>query len=122
MIGMLTFVVESDSADLQRHIGTEVVRSLDGAWIIGEARGAEPGDKEDASVLLLGFDPEKERFEQFPCPSNRVSLQLALNNRRLRGERHGPANPGLRARSREPGRVVGAPDRPLGGRVELQSC
>jgi len=62
MIGTWTFVVESDSADPQRHVGTEVVRSLDGVWIIGEARGAEPGGKEEASVLILGYDPERERF------------------------------------------------------------
>ncbi|MGH7480975.1 MAG: DUF1579 domain-containing protein [Longimicrobiales bacterium] len=41
---------------------TEVVRSLDGAWVVCEGRAEMPGGGTSISIMTLGFDPAKGRF------------------------------------------------------------
>ena len=43
-------------------VGTEIVRSLDGIWTVGEATGEMPGGGKATSITTLGFDPAKRRF------------------------------------------------------------
>jgi hypothetical protein len=42
--------------------GTESVRSLDGAWTLGEGRAEMPGGGTATNIMTLGFDPSKGRF------------------------------------------------------------
>lgn len=42
--------------------GTEHVRSLGGLWVLGEGSGRMPDGRPSASLLTLGFDPDKGRF------------------------------------------------------------
>jgi hypothetical protein len=42
--------------------GGESVRSLGGLWILGEGQGEMPGGGTAATLLTLGYDPEKKRF------------------------------------------------------------
>lgn len=43
-------------------IGTEVVRSLGGLWIIAEGEGEMPDGSSGKTIMTLGFDPQKDRF------------------------------------------------------------
>jgi hypothetical protein len=42
--------------------GSERVRSLGGLWILAEGQGAMPGGGAAATVLTLGYDPQKRRY------------------------------------------------------------
>jgi hypothetical protein len=42
--------------------GTEVVRSLGGAWVICEGSGEMPGGGTSKMIMTLGFDPDRGRF------------------------------------------------------------
>lgn len=42
--------------------GTERVRSLGGLWVVGEGSGHMPDGRPSASLLTLGYDPDKRRF------------------------------------------------------------
>lgn len=42
--------------------GTETVRSLHGAWVVGEGRGNMGGGQDSITQITLGFDPKKGRF------------------------------------------------------------
>ena len=44
------------------HTGTEHVRPLGGAWVVCEMAGDPPGGGTGRSVMLLGFDPARDRF------------------------------------------------------------
>lgn len=43
-------------------IGTEVVRSLGGLWIIAEGEGEMPDGSLGKTIMTLGFDPQTDRF------------------------------------------------------------
>jgi hypothetical protein len=61
-----TWTVEMDgppSSDQPAHPAwTETVRSLEGAWIVGEARGSMPDGRQSTTVTTLGFDSAKGRY------------------------------------------------------------
>jgi Protein of unknown function (DUF1579) len=42
--------------------GTEIVRSLGGAWIVAEGEGEMPDGNLGKTIMTLGFDPKKDRF------------------------------------------------------------
>jgi Protein of unknown function (DUF1579) len=42
--------------------GTEVVRSLGGAWIVAEGEGEMPDGSLGQTIMTLGFDPQKNQF------------------------------------------------------------
>ena len=42
--------------------GTETVRSLNGLWVIAEARGEMPCLEFAETVMTLGYDPQKQRY------------------------------------------------------------
>jgi hypothetical protein len=44
-----------------RTIGTEVVRSLGGLWIIAEGEGGQNGSS-GRTVITLGYDPQSDRY------------------------------------------------------------
>lgn len=43
--------------------GSEVVRSLGGIWMVGEGRMPGPDGGEAQSVMTLGYDPVRKRFQ-----------------------------------------------------------
>jgi Protein of unknown function (DUF1579) len=43
-------------------LGTEVVRSLGGLWIIAEGVGNCPDGSTGKTIMTLGFDPQSDRF------------------------------------------------------------
>lgn len=46
----------------EKFIGTESVRSLGGLWVLCEGRGEMPGGGLAATLMTLGYDPEKRRY------------------------------------------------------------
>ena len=65
LVGDWSYEVEGShapDAPPQRFVGTESIRSLDGLWIVAEARGDAPGGGIGTSITALGFDPLKGRF------------------------------------------------------------
>jgi hypothetical protein len=42
--------------------GTEVVRSIDGVWIVAEGLGYLPDGGTGTTMMTLGFDPQIDRF------------------------------------------------------------
>jgi hypothetical protein len=42
--------------------GTESVRSLGGLWFLGEGQGETPGGGAATTMLMLGYDPQKNRY------------------------------------------------------------
>jgi hypothetical protein len=51
-------------AESAEHPGvwTETVRSLGGTWTVAEGRGEMPGGGPAATLMTLGYDPQKGRF------------------------------------------------------------
>ncbi|MBW4667537.1 MAG: DUF1579 domain-containing protein [Cyanomargarita calcarea GSE-NOS-MK-12-04C] len=43
-------------------VGTEVVRSLGGIWIVAEGEGDMPDGCSGKTMMTLGFDPQSDRF------------------------------------------------------------
>jgi hypothetical protein len=41
---------------------TELVRSLEGVWVVCEARGEMPGGGPSTTIMTLGFDPARGRY------------------------------------------------------------
>lgn len=46
----------------QKLTGSEHVRSLGGLWVLCEGRGEMPGGGPCATLMTVGYDPQKERF------------------------------------------------------------
>jgi hypothetical protein len=46
----------------ERFKGIERVRSMEGVWIIAEGEGEMPGGGASTSIMILGYDPQKQRF------------------------------------------------------------
>ena len=51
----------SPDAPPHRFAGTESIRSLDGLWVVAEARGEVPGGGMGSSITTLGYDPGRRR-------------------------------------------------------------
>ena len=64
LVGEWTYVSEAGAPGEapSRSTGTESVRSLGGAWVVGEARGEMPDGGTGTSLMTLGYDPEKKRY------------------------------------------------------------
>jgi hypothetical protein len=43
-------------------IGTEVVRSLGGIWVVAEGESPSPDESSGNTMMTLGFDPQSDRF------------------------------------------------------------
>jgi hypothetical protein len=43
-------------------VGTEIVRSLGGLWVVGEGKGEMPGGGPATMILTLGYDPQRKRY------------------------------------------------------------
>jgi Protein of unknown function (DUF1579) len=51
-----------DDKPPMKTIGTEVVRSLGGLWIIAEGESEMPDGCSGKTIMTLGFDPQSDRF------------------------------------------------------------
>ena len=45
-----------------KHTGSESVRSLGGLWILAEGKGQMPDGTPSATLMTVGYDPQKKRF------------------------------------------------------------
>lgn len=65
LAGDWTYEMEAEAGPGEPPIedrGTESVRSLDGVWMMAEARGTTPEGVPATSIMTLGYDPGRERF------------------------------------------------------------
>ena len=65
LVGEWTYESEAVAAPGEtpvKYTGTESVRSLEGVWILCEARSETPGGGSDTSIMTLGYDPVKQKF------------------------------------------------------------
>ena len=56
-----SMVTDPDGPD-QTFTGTESVRPLGDLWVVAEGRGEMPGGGEAATLITLGYDPQKGRY------------------------------------------------------------
>ncbi|HEU4885089.1 MAG TPA: DUF1579 domain-containing protein [Longimicrobium sp.] len=66
MVGEWTYEMQAEAEPGQPPItdtGPESVRSLGGGWVMCEARGTMPEGGEATSVMTLGYDPDRGRFQ-----------------------------------------------------------
>lgn len=79
LVGEWTFevemVAEPGKEPPEKHTGTETVRSLGGLWVICEGHGNTPEGPAD-SIMTLGYDPEKKRFQGTFVASTMTHLWL----------------------------------------------
>ncbi|MBA3886296.1 MAG: DUF1579 domain-containing protein [Acidobacteria bacterium] len=65
LVGEWTTEFEAPGTDAQPPTvlkGTESVRSMQHAWVVGHGRGPMPDGSDSESMITLGFDPDRERF------------------------------------------------------------
>ena len=48
--------------EIQKHTGSEVVRSLNGIWIVAEGRGTSPDSAPSTTIMTLGYSPERNKY------------------------------------------------------------
>lgn len=66
LVGEWTFDVEAtmEPGCAPGHFqGTESVRSLGGLWIVAEGQGEMPGGGAATTMMTLGYDPQRRRYQ-----------------------------------------------------------
>jgi hypothetical protein len=65
LVGQWTFEADCNMGPGQppaKHGGSETVRSLGGLWVLAEGEGEMPGGGAAATLMTLGYDPQKRRY------------------------------------------------------------
>lgn len=65
LVGEWTYETETMMGSDQppvKSTGTEIVRSLGKLWILAEGQGEMPGCGPAATLMTLGYDPQKQRY------------------------------------------------------------
>jgi hypothetical protein len=65
LVGEWTYVFEAEmpgKPPVKFH-GTETVRSIDGRWVVAEGHGEFPGGSTGTTLMTLGYNPEKDRYQ-----------------------------------------------------------
>jgi GNAT superfamily N-acetyltransferase len=66
LVGEWTFEMEAEAGPGEPPItdsGTELVRPLGDAWVLCEAGAATPGGGSATSIMSIGYDPDRQRFQ-----------------------------------------------------------
>jgi hypothetical protein len=66
MVGEWTYEMEAEAEPGQppfRDTGPESVRALGESWVICEATGATPEGAQATSIMSIGYDPDRGRFQ-----------------------------------------------------------
>lgn len=101
--------------------GTETVRMLGDVWAVCEASGATPDGSQAASIIILGYDPQRQTFTGTVVSSSMnflwvyASGELDPSGRKLVLYAEGPSftEPGTMVQYRDTIEIVSADERLL---------